>query len=119
MGMGLFETEFITPDYVPNLIVCGEHDREVITEGHHVFVKGARNLEPTTLAFLCKDWDTRFLMDMTKEWESTGIRWYTISLTGILKWKKNFHPLFWWFLLLIIKKMLPFISNFCSVRPCY
>jgi hypothetical protein len=44
MGMGLFETEFITPDYVPNLIICGEHDREVITEGHHVFVKRCEEL---------------------------------------------------------------------------
>jgi hypothetical protein len=39
MGMGLFETEFITADYVPNLIVCGENDRQVITQAHHIFVK--------------------------------------------------------------------------------
>lgn len=44
MGMGLFETEFITSDYAPNLIVCGEHDRDVITEGHHVFVKKCEEL---------------------------------------------------------------------------
>jgi hypothetical protein len=44
MGMGLFETEYITADYVPNLIVCGEHDREVITEAHHVFVKRCEEL---------------------------------------------------------------------------
>lgn len=44
MGMGLFETEYITADYVPNLIVCGEHDREVITEAHHVFVKKCEEL---------------------------------------------------------------------------
>ncbi|MEO8763105.1 MAG: Ig-like domain-containing protein [Ginsengibacter sp.] len=44
MGMGLFETKFITADYVPNLIVCGEQDREVITEAHHVFVKRLEEL---------------------------------------------------------------------------
>ena len=45
MGMGLFETEFITADYVPNIIICGEHDREVITEAHHVFVKRCEELD--------------------------------------------------------------------------
>ena len=44
MGMGLFETEFITADYVPNLIVCGENDREVITKAHPVFVKRLEEL---------------------------------------------------------------------------
>ena len=45
MGMGLFETQFITADYVPNLVVCGEHDREVITEAHHAFVKRCEELD--------------------------------------------------------------------------
>jgi len=49
MGMGLFETEFITADYVPNLIICGEHDREVITEAHHVFVKKLEELDANHL----------------------------------------------------------------------
>jgi hypothetical protein len=44
MGMGLFETKYITADYIPNLIVCGEQDREVITEAHHVFVKRCEEL---------------------------------------------------------------------------
>ena len=44
MGMGLFETEYITADYVPNLIICGEQDRDVITEAHHVFVKRLEDL---------------------------------------------------------------------------
>ncbi|MEP7108236.1 MAG: Ig-like domain-containing protein [Ferruginibacter sp.] len=44
MGMGLFETEFITADYVPNIIFCGEHDREVITKAHPVFVKRLEEL---------------------------------------------------------------------------
>jgi uncharacterized protein (TIGR02145 family) len=31
MGMGSFESEYITPDYVPTIYACGENDREVIT----------------------------------------------------------------------------------------
>lgn len=44
MGGGLFATEFITSDYVPNIIFCGENDRDVITEQHHVFVKRLEEL---------------------------------------------------------------------------
>ncbi len=44
MGMGLFETEYITPDYVPTMIVCGENDREVITQAHALFVKRLEEL---------------------------------------------------------------------------
>jgi hypothetical protein len=55
MGMGLFETEYITPDYMPNLIVCGEHDREVITEAHHVFVKKCEELGVNHLGLFMKD----------------------------------------------------------------
>jgi len=54
MGMGLFETEYITPDYVPNLIVCGEQDREVITEAHHVFVKKCEELGVNHLGLFMK-----------------------------------------------------------------
>ena len=54
MGMGLFETEYITPDYMPNLIVCGEHDREVITEAHHVFVKKCEELDVNHLGLFMK-----------------------------------------------------------------
>ena len=39
MGMGLFETEYITSDYAPTMIVCGENDRDVITKQHPMFVK--------------------------------------------------------------------------------
>jgi hypothetical protein len=49
MGMGLFEPEFITPDYAPNLIICGEHDRDVITSAHHVFVKRCEELDANHL----------------------------------------------------------------------
>lgn len=40
MGMGLFEPEYITSDYAPTLIVCGERERDVISkEGHPKFVQ--------------------------------------------------------------------------------
>jgi hypothetical protein len=32
MGMGSFESEYITPDYVPTILACGENDRDVITK---------------------------------------------------------------------------------------
>jgi hypothetical protein len=44
MGMGLFETEYITADYAPNIIICGENDREVITKQHPVFVSRLEEL---------------------------------------------------------------------------
>jgi hypothetical protein len=46
MGMGLWELEYITPDYVPTIIACGENDRDVITkEGHPRFVKRLEELD--------------------------------------------------------------------------
>lgn len=46
MGMGLFEPEYITADYVPNIVACGENDRDVITkEGHPAFVKRLEELD--------------------------------------------------------------------------
>jgi hypothetical protein len=45
MGMGLFETEYITSDYAPNILICGENDREVITNQHPVFVKRLEALD--------------------------------------------------------------------------
>ena len=50
MGMGLFETEYLTADYEPNLIICGEYDREVITKQHHVFVKKLEDLNGNYLS---------------------------------------------------------------------
>lgn len=32
MGMGLWESEYITPDYVPTILACGENDRDIITQ---------------------------------------------------------------------------------------
>lgn len=32
MGMGSFESEYITPDYMPTILACGENDRDVITK---------------------------------------------------------------------------------------
>jgi Bacterial Ig-like domain len=46
MGMGLWEYEYITPDYVPTIIACGEHDRDVITkEGYPRFLKRLEELD--------------------------------------------------------------------------
>ena len=40
MGAGLWETEFVTRDYVPTILACGENDRDVITkEGTPSFLK--------------------------------------------------------------------------------
>lgn len=46
MGMGLFEPEFITSDYAPNIVACGENERDVISkEGHPAFVKRLEELD--------------------------------------------------------------------------
>jgi hypothetical protein len=46
MGMGLFEPEYITDDYVPNIVACGENERDVISkEGHPAFVKRLEELD--------------------------------------------------------------------------
>ena len=46
MGMGLFESEYITPDYVPTILACGENDRDVITkEGYTRFLNRLEELD--------------------------------------------------------------------------
>ncbi len=46
MGMGLFEPEYITSDYAPNIVACGENERDVISkEGHPAFVKRLEELD--------------------------------------------------------------------------
>jgi hypothetical protein len=46
MGMGLFEPEYITHDYVPTIVACGEKERDVISkEGHPAFVKRLEELD--------------------------------------------------------------------------
>jgi hypothetical protein len=46
MGMGLFEPEYITRDYVPTIVACGENERDVISkEGHPAFVKRLEELD--------------------------------------------------------------------------
>jgi hypothetical protein len=51
MGMGLWETEYITPDYVPTILACGENDRDVITkEGYPKFKKRLEELDVNHLS---------------------------------------------------------------------
>jgi hypothetical protein len=45
-GGGLWDTQYITPDYVPTIISVGDHDRDVITkDGHPKFVKRLEELD--------------------------------------------------------------------------
>ena len=46
MGMGLFEPEYITADYVPTIVACGEKERDEISkEAHPAFVKRLEELD--------------------------------------------------------------------------
>jgi hypothetical protein len=46
MGLGLFESEYITPDYAPTILACGDNDRDVITkEGTVRFVSRLEELD--------------------------------------------------------------------------
>jgi hypothetical protein len=46
MGMGLFEPEYITSDYAPNIVACGENERDEISkEAHPAFVKRLEELD--------------------------------------------------------------------------
>jgi hypothetical protein len=46
MGMGLFEPEYITADYVPNIIACGANERDLISkEAHPAFIKRLEELD--------------------------------------------------------------------------
>ena len=46
MGMGLWEKEYITRDYAPTILACGEKDRDVITkEGTPGFLKALEALD--------------------------------------------------------------------------
>ena len=46
MGMGLWEKEYITRDYVPTILACGENDRDVITkEGNPGFLETLEKLD--------------------------------------------------------------------------
>ena len=51
MGMGLFESEYITPDYAPTILACGDNDRDVITkEGTVRFVNRLEELDVNYIA---------------------------------------------------------------------
>jgi len=46
MGMGLWEKEYITRDYAPTILACGENDRDVITkDGNPGFLKALEALD--------------------------------------------------------------------------
>jgi hypothetical protein len=46
MGMGLFEPQYITADYVPTIVACGENERDEISkEAHPAFVKRLEELD--------------------------------------------------------------------------
>lgn len=56
MGMGLFEPEYITADYAPTLIVCGEKERDVISkEGHPKFVRALEAHDANHLELFMQD----------------------------------------------------------------
>jgi hypothetical protein len=46
MGAGLWCGRYVTPDYVPTILACGENDRDVITkEGTPAFLKALEKLD--------------------------------------------------------------------------
>ena len=46
MGMGLFEPGYITPDYAPTIVACGENERDEISKkAHPAFVKRLEELD--------------------------------------------------------------------------
>ncbi len=46
MGMGLFEPEYITSDYMPTIVACGENERDLISkDAHPAFVKRLEELD--------------------------------------------------------------------------
>ncbi len=56
MGMGLFEPEYITADYVPNIVACGENERDVISkEAHPAFVKRLEELDCNYINLFMQD----------------------------------------------------------------
>ncbi len=53
MGMGTFEPEYITPDYVPTIFACGEKERDVISkEGFPIFAKRLEELDVNHISML-------------------------------------------------------------------
>jgi hypothetical protein len=53
MGMGTFEPEYITTDYVPTIFACGEKERDVISrEGFPKFAKRLEELDVNHISML-------------------------------------------------------------------
>jgi hypothetical protein len=52
MGAGLWEGEFVTKNYAPTILACGENDRDVITkEGTPLFLKRLKELDVNHISF--------------------------------------------------------------------
>lgn len=53
MGLGSFESEYITPDYAPTILACGEHDRDVVVkEGYVRFLNRLEELDVNYITML-------------------------------------------------------------------
>jgi hypothetical protein len=53
MGMGTFEPEYITSDYVPNIFACGAKERDVISkQGFPVFAKRLEEMDANHISML-------------------------------------------------------------------
>jgi hypothetical protein len=53
MGMGTFESEYITTDYVPTVYACGANERDVISkEGYPKFAKRLEELDVNHISML-------------------------------------------------------------------
>lgn len=56
MGMGLFEPQYITADYVPNIVACGENERDEISkEAHPAFIKRLEELDCNYINLFMQD----------------------------------------------------------------
>jgi len=55
MGMGLFRPQYITSDYVPTILACGEFDRAAIVyDGHANFLKYLKKLDVNHIELFMK-----------------------------------------------------------------
>ncbi|MCK4966692.1 Ig-like domain-containing protein [bacterium] len=56
MGMGLFRPQYITPDYAPTILACGDYDRAAIVfDGHKNFLKYLQKLDVNHIEIFMKE----------------------------------------------------------------